>query len=125
MLALAFSRSDSVCSENMSRLCPVQGLYRAKNTWISLRPARHREVCLRNAGGAGIKKPPEGGLAEHDRLQRSAPQPSHLQITAAMDLQTWSMFLLFSAATHMRPVSVPYTPNSLRRRTIWSLDRPE
>ena len=27
--------------------------------------------------------------------------------TVAMALQTWSMFWLLSAATHMRPVSVP------------------
>lgn len=50
---------------------------------------------------------------------------SRRQTTLAMDWQTWSMFLLLSAATHMRPVSVPYTPNSVRRRTIWSLVRPE
>ena len=28
-------------------------------------------------------------------------------ITAAIERQTWSMFLLFTAATHMRPLSVP------------------
>ena len=33
--------------------------------------------------------------------------PAHQATTLAMDAQTWAMFLLLSAATHMRPVSVP------------------
>lgn len=40
----------------------------------------------------------------HLREEAAAATP---QTTLAMLAQTWSMFLLLSAATHMRPVSVP------------------
>ena len=61
----------------------------------------------------------------HTALRQAVRGGRRAYMTLPMDAQTCAMFWLFSAATHMRPVSVPYTPNSLRRRTIWSLVRPE
>lgn len=50
------------------------------------------------------KRPPEGGLTA---ARRGLDVTTTLQTTLAIAWQTWSMFLLLSAATHMRPVSVP------------------
>ena len=44
------------------------------------------------------------GVAGTGIMRRSAAQ---FQMTLAIDAQTWSMLRLLSAATHMRPVSVP------------------
>lgn len=61
------------------------------------RCCRVGDVRAVSGGRAGVKKPASGGLRRGNG--------GH--ITAAIERQTWSMFLLLSAATHMRPVSVP------------------
>ena len=43
----------------------------------------------------------------HKTLRQIVHSARRVYSTLAMDAQTWAMFWLFSAATHMRPVSVP------------------
>ena len=63
-----------------------------------LRCSKYNRKCLRLPYGSS---PMAGHIGDSRRRDLVG------QSTAAIDWQTWSMLRLLSAATHMRPVSVP------------------